>query len=690
MERQDTQKKRAVIKKKADHIEIHLPNETFSDIAQHELHNLMSILSSPMFFPSKKAKFNYNKTNNTKKNIAIFVRFLPYYSGGRYYSYLLAEYLAQDFNVTIVTNAEPPFKDDFKDWGNQPKIEIDENYGSTLSENKFDLIIGVPFKPVSFAYKYAKKWNLPLALLVFETPNFILKYRGGADSSKQNWLPLKKFYNDCDSIIACSKLSMKYAEEYFDSRANFHFLYPCINELVANKAYDKEAKKEGIVFCSRAARFKSPLAPIRELLKRGYNGPYHLIGKIWTFDRKELNKLKEKYPEAEIINYGIVNDYMKFMIINKSELLVVPSFFEGFGIPPLEALWMGTPAIAYELEVLKEVYNDKINYSPLGNVKKLATNILSILERNKKQKRVKDISNFKQWDKKIPKIFPTLKKQKLSVGMIAFDDPDYVEYSLKSIYNIADEIIIVEGKVKKYPGNCSDGEETRKKIVRFIKENDEENKIKYITKRGKSCWDNKIEMQNEIAKRVTGDIYFKVDTDEIWAEEDILKVLKKFEEDKDLTVACIPFYHFWTNFHTIAVDNGGKWSTKVPRFWRWQDGFHHTKSFNYFVDKYNRPIWKGYCKMITIEDVHCYHFGYVKPLRIMDTKWKYYGTRGIEKYSNPKNVYREWKDLSDTTQPNQRKDSWAREVKLKLPLVLKDHPFRNVDDVRNDNLRKKG
>ena len=86
--------------------------------------------------------------------------------------------------------------------------------------------------------------------------------------------------------------------------------------------------------------------------------------------------------------------------------------------------------------------------------------------------------------------------------------------------------------------------------------------------------------------------------------------------------------------------------------------------------------------MQTISDVCCYHFGYVKPLSIMDKKWEYYRTRGIEKYSNPINIYREWKELSDLTQPNQKSKSWAREINLVLPSVLNNHSFKNISDVR--------
>ena len=683
----DNKKKEIVSIRKTDkYTEIRLSNNLTAIHVKNKLKKILAIISSPLFFQNEiLPDSEYRFLKNNKLNIAIFCHFLPYYSGGRYYSYMLASFLSKFANVTIISDTESPYEDDFKEWKTKANIVVDENYGSTLFENDFDLVIGVPFEAAYHAHLYSKKWKIPLAMLVFETPNFIRKYRDGADSNEQLWNPLKKVYNECDTIIACSKLSSIYAKEYFKkSTAEFHYLYPCVNEVVANKVLEGTTeKKSGVVFSSRSARFKSPVGVIREMIKQGYNGPYHLIGKMWSITKRNLKSVKEKNPQAKICFHGIIDDEEKFKIIKNSELLIVPSYFEGFGLPPLEALWMGTKVLAYDLEVLREVYKNRIEYVPLGNTKELANRAIEILKENSNQKRITNISNLRQWEDKVLDILPTNKnKYKLSVGMIAFDDPYYVEESLKAVYDLAHEIIIVEGKVEKYPGKCSDGKEMRDKLAKFILKQDPQHKIQYLSRYGTSCWKDKIEMQNKIAELVTGDIYLKLDSDEIWKEKDILKVLNEFKENQNLTIACVPFYHFWTNFETIAVDHGGKWSTKVPRFWRWQKEFRHIKSFNYFVDKFQIPVWKGSYLMQTIEDVYCYHFGYVKPLEAMNKKWEYYLTRGIEKYSNPKNIYKIWKNLSDITQPNQKRKSWAREITLALPSVLMNHPFRGTKDVR--------
>lgn len=44
--------------------------------------------------------------------------------------------------------------------------------------------------------------------------------------------------------------------------------------------------------------------------------------------------------------------------LKKSELLLSPSVFEGWGITPIEAIYCGVPAILSDLQVFKEVYKD--------------------------------------------------------------------------------------------------------------------------------------------------------------------------------------------------------------------------------------------------------------------------------------------------------------------------------------------
>ena len=77
--------------------------------------------------------------------------------------------------------------------------------------------------------------------------------------------------------------------------------------------------------------------------------------KIWNYNI-DFNKVKN----VEFIGY-ISDEEMKAYMKNAKALLF-PSLYEGFGIPPLEALALGTPVIASNISVLHEIYANSIHY----------------------------------------------------------------------------------------------------------------------------------------------------------------------------------------------------------------------------------------------------------------------------------------------------------------------------------------
>lgn len=53
---------------------------------------------------------------------------------------------------------------------------------------------------------------------------------------------------------------------------------------------------------------------------------------------------------------GHISDEQLFSLLCNSKILVQPSLYEGFGIPPLEALFCGTKVLVSDIQVFKEIY----------------------------------------------------------------------------------------------------------------------------------------------------------------------------------------------------------------------------------------------------------------------------------------------------------------------------------------------
>lgn len=86
----------------------------------------------------------------------------------------------------------------------------------------------------------------------------------------------------------------------------------------------------------------------------------------------------EELSADGVIFTGRLSDEALYDEVAKSEFLVQPSFYEGFGIPPLEALCLGTKPIVSDIEVFREVYDGfDVQYFKAGDAKDLARKILT-------------------------------------------------------------------------------------------------------------------------------------------------------------------------------------------------------------------------------------------------------------------------------------------------------------------------
>jgi len=76
------------------------------------------------------------------------------------------------------------------------------------------------------------------------------------------------------------------------------------------------------------------------------------------FSEQEQKLIARLGLSSRIENYGAVSDRQLAALYQRSLALVYPSLYEGFGIPPLEAMQCGTPVIASNRSSMPEVVGD--------------------------------------------------------------------------------------------------------------------------------------------------------------------------------------------------------------------------------------------------------------------------------------------------------------------------------------------
>jgi len=105
-----------------------------------------------------------------------------------------------------------------------------------------------------------------------------------------------------------------------------------------------------------------------------------LCGKKGWYYEEIFETVRELKLENKVIFTGYVPDEDIPLLMNGAAVFVYPSFYEGFGLPPLEAMACGTPVISTNVSSIPEVVGDAgILVSPT-DVEELSDAMLRVLD----------------------------------------------------------------------------------------------------------------------------------------------------------------------------------------------------------------------------------------------------------------------------------------------------------------------
>jgi len=106
-----------------------------------------------------------------------------------------------------------------------------------------------------------------------------------------------------------------------------------------------------------------------------------------------LKELKPQLRKRLIIKNSLTDQELA-SLYRHARALVAPSLMEGFGLPGLEALVLGTPVIAADIPVFHEVYGQHATYFPTKNSRALSHTIHKVLT----QKRPTPLNYSQSWE----------------------------------------------------------------------------------------------------------------------------------------------------------------------------------------------------------------------------------------------------------------------------------------------------
>ncbi len=222
---------------------------------------------------------------------------------------------------------------------------------------------------------------------------------------------------------------------------------------------------------------------------------------------------------------------------------------------------------------------------------------------------------------------------KFSFVMIVLNGMPFIEYSLKSVYDFAHEIIIVEGAVKDCMFAANQDGSSRDGTVEFIKSfPDPGGKIRLV----QGGWPEKCEMQNEALKYVSGDYVWLIDSDEVYKRQHLEKVRELVSSDPEITQVNFIPDNFWKGLDYTFVSP--QFSQKPAHYRR---VFKFRQGCRFVTHRPPTMVWPGekvsteQIKPVEAEvtrqmGIKLYHYSYVLDSQVRQ-KMELYRRYGWEK-----------------------------------------------------------
>lgn len=156
-----------------------------------------------------------------------------------------------------------------------------------------------------------------------------------------------------------------------------------ISKGIENYQVGEIVKKDYFIYVGNIKKHKGLQTLVRAYAKarsQGLNTKLLLVGNNEKFRSSdtELTELIETTPD--IVFTGWVNNEELIRLISEAKALIQPSLYEGFGIPPLEALYLGTHAILSDIPVFKEIYKElPVTFFKCGDTEDLAEKMVMVV-----------------------------------------------------------------------------------------------------------------------------------------------------------------------------------------------------------------------------------------------------------------------------------------------------------------------
>lgn len=240
---------------------------------------------------------------------------------------------------------------------------------NVLKKNNIDFCFFPVYEMPLYKCKKIKSVTGILDIQAYHYPEYFSKFEN--IWFKMAW---KKDLKNADKIVTITNYSKQDIMKAFKNKNNIEAIYvPVIvkdNEIEDfNEVKEKYGISENEYYYTVSSMHKHKnlitlIKTIKEIKEKNIDLPNKLVisGVGGPNKEKLMEQIKELGIEENIIITKFVSNSERNTLIKYSNCFLFPSIFEGFGIPPVEAMGLGTKVITTKCTSLPEVTQEKCNY----------------------------------------------------------------------------------------------------------------------------------------------------------------------------------------------------------------------------------------------------------------------------------------------------------------------------------------
>lgn len=174
-------------------------------------------------------------------------------------------------------------------------------------------------------------------------------------------------------VYTVSKFSKNRIEHYFPKyKDKINYQYQGVSNIFKNQ--EKGNKKDYILYIGNIKKHKGLMTLIKAY-DHVFNYNLIIVGEeknLINKDEEALALIKNKNIKFS----GKIKDELLIEYIKSASFVIVPSLYEGFGLVPLEALYLDTKPIISNIDVFEEVYSQfDVIYFKANDYQDLASKI---------------------------------------------------------------------------------------------------------------------------------------------------------------------------------------------------------------------------------------------------------------------------------------------------------------------------